>query len=142
MVRNLITVVPMPRLSPTNTGGKITKWHIKESGNLMAYELICDIDGDSVTEATTDTLSSFTPMELEIQEDGIVAKLLYPEGDRLIPCGHPIAILCEEKEEIVEALAWADRLVDKDMYEQSDIDMAGWQAYVKSHDESNSCGCS
>lgn len=140
LFRNLITVVPMPRLSPTNTGGIITKWHVEENSTVTAYELICDIDGASVVETKVNSLSTLTPMELEIQEDGIVAKLLYSEGPTLIPCGKPIAILCEQKEELFEALEIAEKLVDKDVYEQSDVEMAGWQAYVKSSKDSNSCG--
>jgi pyruvate dehydrogenase E2 component (dihydrolipoamide acetyltransferase) len=44
-------------------------------------------------------------VDFEMQEDGYVAKLLFPEGATEVPLGVPIAILCEKKEDIA---AFAD----------------------------------
>lgn len=39
-------------------------------------------------------------VDFEMQEEGYIAKLLYPEGSKDVPLGKIVAILVEEKEDI------------------------------------------
>lgn len=44
-------------------------------------------------------------VDFEMQEEGFIAKLLFPEGAKDIPLGTPIAVLVEKKTDIA---AFAD----------------------------------
>ena len=55
--------------------------------------MLCAIETDKAT------------MDYEMQEEGFVAKLLYPDGAKDIPLGTPLAIMVEDEEDIA---AFAD----------------------------------
>ena len=39
-------------------------------------------------------------VDFEMQEEGYIAKLLFPDGTKDIPLGTPIAIVVDEKEDV------------------------------------------
>ena len=41
-------------------------------------------------------------VDFEMQEEGYIAKLLYPEGAKDIPLGTPIAIVVDNKEDVAK----------------------------------------
>ncbi|CUS12754.1 unnamed protein product [Tuber aestivum] len=78
------TVVTMPALSPTMTSGNIGPWH-KNVGDAIA-------PGDALAEIETDKAQ----MDLDYQEDGILAKILKPTGSKDVAVGNmypPLKIL-------------------------------------------------
>lgn len=126
----------MPKLSPSNINCKLLKWHVKEGHEVKSYALVCEIE--------TNTLQTTQPnqnsiMEIEIQEDCYVQKLLCREGE-ILTVGKPIAILVEEKDEL--SIVTDDIKSISDVYNQSKYQMAGWQAYVKNKNDPGQCGCS
>lgn len=128
----------MPKLSPSNIDCKLLKWHVKEGMEMEPYSLVCEIETKSLTtQATDENLTS--RMEIEIQEDCVIQRLLCREGD-VIKVGTPIAILVEDKGELT--CATDDILLIPDIYEQTKYQMAGWQAYVKEKTDPGQCGCS
>lgn len=80
----------MPALSPTmsKTGGKIVKWHKKEQEKVEVGDVIAEIETDKAI------------MEFESVDEGIIAKILIPEGTSGVPVNQPIAIMLEEGEEL------------------------------------------
>ena len=58
--------------------------------------------GDKVTPGTA--LASIetdkAAVDFEMQEEGYVAKLLFPEGAKDVPLGTPIAVICEKLADI------------------------------------------
>jgi len=58
----------MPALSPTMTEGNLAKWVKKEGEKISAGEVIAEIETDKAT------------MEVEAVDEGIIAKILIPEG--------------------------------------------------------------
>ena len=81
-------VVPFPSLSPTMTHGGIASWKKAEGEFVAAGDILAEIQTDKAT------------MEMESMEEGWMAKIIVAEGTEDIPVGKPVAILCEEKDDI------------------------------------------
>jgi len=79
--------VYMTQLSPTMTEGKIARWLKKEGDELTSGEVMAEIETDKAT------------MEMEVVDEGILHKILQPEGT-VVPVGRPIAVIAEEGEEV------------------------------------------
>ncbi|MDG2354452.1 MAG: dihydrolipoamide acetyltransferase family protein [Paracoccaceae bacterium] len=71
----------MPALSPTMSEGKLIKWFVKAGDKIKAGDLLAEIETDKAI------------MEFESPEEGILTKMLLPEGDASISVNQPIAIL-------------------------------------------------
>lgn len=78
--------ITMPRLSDTMERGTIIKWNVKEGDTVSSGDAIADIETDKAT------------MEMQVYEDGKVAKLLVPEG-KTVDVGTTIALLAAEDED-------------------------------------------
>ena len=76
----------MPALSPTMTEGKLAKWNVKEGDKVTSGTVLAEIETDKAT------------MEFEAIDDGIVGKLLVPEGTEGIAVNTPIALLLADGE--------------------------------------------
>ncbi|MBF0282039.1 MAG: dihydrolipoyl dehydrogenase [Zetaproteobacteria bacterium] len=79
----------MTQLSPTMTEGKIARWLKKEGDILTSGEVLAEIETDKAT------------MEMEVIDEGVLHKILSPEGS-IIAVGQPIAIIAEEDEEVAD----------------------------------------
>jgi pyruvate dehydrogenase E2 component (dihydrolipoamide acetyltransferase) len=77
----------MPALSPTMTEGNLAKWVKKEREKISAGEVIAEIETDKAT------------MEVEAVDEGIIAKILIPEGTEGVQVNSLIAVLVEEDEQ-------------------------------------------
>ena len=78
----------MPALSPTMEEGTLSKWLVKEGDKVESGDLIAEIETDKAT------------MEVEAIDDGIIGKILVPEGKESIKVNSPIAILLSEDEKL------------------------------------------
>ncbi len=76
----------MPALSPTMEEGTLAKWLVKEGDRVEAGDVIAEIETDKAT------------MEVEAVDEGILGKILVPEGSEGVKVNSPIAILLEEGE--------------------------------------------
>ncbi|HMN96034.1 MAG TPA: dihydrolipoamide acetyltransferase family protein [Phycisphaerales bacterium] len=76
----------MPRLSDTMESGTIIKWNVKEGDSVSSGTAVADVETDKAT------------MEMQSFDDGVVAKILVPEG-KLVPVGTVIALIAEEGED-------------------------------------------
>ncbi|MBI1214619.1 MAG: pyruvate dehydrogenase complex E1 component subunit beta [Alphaproteobacteria bacterium] len=76
----------MPALSPTMTEGKLAKWVKKEGDEIKAGTVIAEIETDKAT------------MEVEAVDEGILGKILVPEGTEGVAVNTPIAVLLEDGE--------------------------------------------
>ena len=76
--------VLMPALSPTMTEGKLAKWLVKEGDKIESGKVLAEIETDKAT------------MELEAVDEGVMGKILVPEGTEKVQVNHPIAVLLEE----------------------------------------------
>jgi len=84
----------MPALSPTMTEGNLAKWHKKEGDAVASGDVIAEIETDKAT------------MEVEAADEGVLGKILVPEGSQGVKVNAPIALLLGEGED-ASALAGA-----------------------------------
>ena len=82
----------MPRLSDTMEQGTIIKWNIKEGDTVSAGDVVADIETDKAT------------MEMQVFDDGVVGKILVPEG-MTVEVGTVIAVVTEPDEDPTEVAA-------------------------------------
>ncbi|OUJ04334.1 pyruvate dehydrogenase complex E1 component subunit beta [Acetobacter cibinongensis] len=91
----MATDILMPALSPTMTEGTIARWLKKEGDAISSGDVLAEIETDKAT------------MEVEAVEEGILGRILVPEGAQNIAVNTPIAILVSEGEEVPERSAAA-----------------------------------
>ena len=82
----MATEILMPALSPTMEEGTLAKWLKKEGDTVSAGDIIAEIETDKAT------------MEFEAVDEGILGKILIPEGTAGVKVNTPIAVLVEEGE--------------------------------------------
>ncbi len=85
----------MPALSPTMEKGNIAKWLKKEGDKVKAGDILAEIETDKAT------------MEYEAIDEGVIAKILVPEGTADVAVNAPIAVLAAEGEDMKTAAAGA-----------------------------------
>ena len=78
----------MPALSPTMEMGNIVKWHKNEGDSVSSGDVIAEIETDKAL------------MEFEVADDGVLAKILIPEGTVDVKVNEPIAILMQDGESL------------------------------------------
>ena len=82
----MATNILMPALSPTMEEGKLAKWLVKEGDTVKSGTILAEIETDKAT------------MEFEAVDEGILGKILVPEGSEGVKVNAPIAVLLEEGE--------------------------------------------
>ncbi len=88
--------IKMPALSPTMESGTLSKWLVAEGDQVRSGDIIAEIETDKTT------------MEVETIEDGIIGKLLVPEGAENVQVNAAIAILIDDAGDTIPEVAAAD----------------------------------
>uniref|UniRef100_UPI00118690F5 biotin/lipoyl-containing protein n=1 Tax=Elioraea rosea TaxID=2492390 RepID=UPI00118690F5 len=89
----MATNILMPALSPTMTEGKLAKWLKKEGEQVRAGDVIAEIETDKAT------------MEVEAVDEGVLSKIMVPEGTEGVQVNAVIAVLNGEGGEAAAAPA-------------------------------------
>ena len=84
----MATQVLMPALSPTMTEGKITRWLKSEGEAVRAGDVLAEIETDKAT------------MEVEAIDEGVLAKIVIPEGTEHVAVNTPIAVIAGNGEDV------------------------------------------
>jgi hypothetical protein len=96
-------LMPMPRLSPTMRSGTVVRWLLAEGDELPSAgsEVAVEVKAHGLTEdwSAPPGTSSSPIMEVEIHEEGFVAKLLVREGEEVHP-DEAIAVIVESEQSI------------------------------------------
>lgn len=87
----------MPALSPTMEKGNLARWLKKEGDAVKAGDVIAEIETDKAT------------MEYESIDDGVLAKIVVPEGTQDVPVNQLIAVLASEGEDVKAAASAAGK---------------------------------
>jgi len=82
----MATEILMPALSPTMEEGTLAKWLVKEGDTVSSGDILAEIETDKAT------------MEFEAVDEGIVGKILVPDGTEGVAVNTPIAVMIEEGE--------------------------------------------
>ncbi|MEE8173081.1 MAG: biotin/lipoyl-containing protein, partial [Alphaproteobacteria bacterium] len=86
--------VLMPALSPTMTEGNIASWMKKEGDKISAGDMLCEIETDKAT------------MEIEAVDDGVLGKIVTPDGTENVPVNAVIGVILEEGEDASALDGW------------------------------------
>ena len=92
--------VLMPALSPTMTEGNIASWMKKEGEKISAGDLLCEIETDKAT------------MEIEAVDDGVLGKIVTPDGTENVPVNAVIGVILEEGEDASALDGWEIPVVE------------------------------
>src|SRR5215831_11445054 len=87
----------MPALSPTMEKGNLAKWLKKEGDAVKAGDILAEIETDKAT------------MEYEAIDEGVLARIVVPEGTTDVPVNQLIAVLAAEGEDVKAAAAGAGK---------------------------------
>jgi len=77
----------MPALSPTMTEGKIARWLKSEGEAVRAGDVLAEIETDKAT------------MEVEAVDEGVLSKIVIPEGTDHVAVNTPIALIAGNGED-------------------------------------------
>ena len=77
----------MPALSPTMEKGNLAKWLKKEGDTIKSGDVLAEIETDKAT------------MEVEAIDEGVLAKILVPDGSVDVPVNQVIGIITQEGED-------------------------------------------
>jgi pyruvate dehydrogenase E1 component beta subunit len=89
----MATEILMPALSPTMTEGKIARWLKSEGEKVSAGDVLAEIETDKAT------------MEVEAVDEGVLAKIVIPEGTDHVAVNTPIALLSTNGEDVTATAA-------------------------------------
>jgi pyruvate dehydrogenase E1 component beta subunit len=85
----------MPALSPTMEEGTLAKWLVKEGDTVKSGDILAEIETDKAT------------MEFESIDEGVIGKIMVPEGTENVKVGTVIAVIGGESETSAPAAAAA-----------------------------------
>src|ERR1700730_310902 len=74
----------MPALSPTMEKGNLARWLKKEGDKIKAGDVLAEIETDKAT------------MKVEAVDEGVLAKILVPEGTADVPVNDVIGVIAGE----------------------------------------------
>lgn len=77
----------MPALSPTMTEGKLSRWVKKEGDRLKSGDVVAEIETDKAV------------MEVETIDEGVLGRILVPEGTAGVKVNQILALILEEDED-------------------------------------------
>lgn len=83
------TKLGMPALSPTMSQGNLVEWKVEEGQAVEAGDVLAEVETDKAT------------LGWENQDDGVVARLLVPNGTQNIDVGQIVAIMVDDEEDVV-----------------------------------------
>ncbi|KAJ9662641.1 pyridoxine biosynthesis protein [Neophaeococcomyces mojaviensis] len=78
----------MPAMSPTMTEGNIASWKVKEGDSFSTGDVLLEIETDKAS------------MDVEAQEDGIMAKIFAQDGAKSVQVGTRIAVIAEAGDDL------------------------------------------
>ena len=87
-------IIGLPKLSPTMEEGVLVRWTKKEGDKVSPGDLVAEVETDKAN------------MDFNIEDDGVLLKLLVKEGDT-VKLGAPVLIIGKAGEDITSLLAGA-----------------------------------
>ena len=88
----------MPALSPTMTEGTLAKWHKQEGDSVEPGDILAEIETDKAT------------MEVESVDEGILAKILIPDGTASVSVNEVIGVIAAEGEAVSTAVTSVEKV--------------------------------
>ncbi|KAH9982433.1 pyruvate dehydrogenase [Lactifluus volemus] len=105
--RHALSKMTMPAMSPTMTEGGISAWKKAEGESFTSGDVLLEIETDKAV------------IDVEAQDDGILAKIVAQDGSKGVAVGSTIAILAEEGDDLSGAAQLAPVLPTRQAPEPS-----------------------
>ncbi|MFT8736937.1 MAG: pyruvate dehydrogenase complex E1 component subunit beta [Zymomonas mobilis] len=102
----------MPALSPTMEEGTLTRWLVKEGDSIKAGAILAEIETDKAI------------MEFEAVDEGVISKILLPDGSENVKVGTAIAYLGTDASDVTVKGASAPENTDQPIAEPAKIEAA------------------
>lgn len=102
-------------------------WLVDEGQPIECTELVVEVSTHTLLEQTADEP---VVMQVESHDDGILAKVLVPAGSSAVPPGTPIAVMCDEPEQMAQAAAFGEEHAGSVIPLKEERTFL-WQAYLK-----------
>ncbi|KAG6879727.1 hypothetical protein C0992_012330 [Termitomyces sp. T32_za158] len=99
--RSALSRFNMPAMSPTMSEGGIAAWKKNEGEAFVTGDVLLEIETDKAT------------IDVEAQDDGILAKIIAQDGAKGVQVGAPIAIVAEEGDDLSGAAEFASQAVSE-----------------------------
>ncbi|KXN89914.1 Dihydrolipoyllysine-residue acetyltransferase [Leucoagaricus sp. SymC.cos] len=105
----------MPAMSPTMTEGGIASWKKKEGEAFSSGDVLLEIVRPFSVHAKLSLLTCHgqetdkATIDVEAQDDGVLAKIIAPDGSKGVQVGSVIAIVGEEGDDLSGAAALAEQ---------------------------------
>jgi pyruvate dehydrogenase E2 component (dihydrolipoamide acetyltransferase) len=87
------TNILMPALSPTMEKGNLSRWLKKEGDKIKSGDVLAEIETDKAT------------MEVEAVDEGVLAKIVVPDGTADVPVNNVIGVIAGEGEDATNVAA-------------------------------------
>src|SRR5215831_5255003 len=87
-------IIGLPKLSPTMEEGVLVRWTKKEGDKVSPGDLVAEVETDKAN------------MDFNIEDDGVLLKLLVKEGDT-VKLGGPVLIIGKAGEDVAALVAQA-----------------------------------
>ncbi|WFD31623.1 dihydrolipoyllysine-residue acetyltransferase [Malassezia sp. CBS 17886] len=87
-LRQAVSEMTMPAMSPTMDKGNIGEWKVDVGDTFAAGDVLLDVETDKAM------------MDVEAQDDGVLGKIIVPSGAKDVPVGRLIAFLAEEGDDL------------------------------------------
>lgn len=81
-------IFSMPAMSPTMNEGGVTEWKFKEGDSFKSGDILLEVETDK------------SQIDVEAQDDGILAKIIKADGSKDVPVGEAIAIIAEPGDDL------------------------------------------
>jgi pyruvate/2-oxoglutarate dehydrogenase complex dihydrolipoamide acyltransferase (E2) component len=133
-------ILRMPQLSPTTTSAAIEEWYLTEGSIVSSYDLALRVKAEDLVSSENKLEDGYgvsvtqTSLDVEVIEDGVVAKILIKaDKGTYLKVNTPLALISEEplSERELGSLN-ADAII------ASNASSALWQAYLVN--EGDACG--
>ncbi|KAF9569685.1 pyruvate dehydrogenase [Agrocybe pediades] len=95
--RHALSAFNMPAMSPTMTEGGIASWKKKEGESFSAGDVLLEIETDKAT------------IDVEAQDDGILAKIIAADGSKGVAVGSVIGVIGESGDDLSGAADFAKK---------------------------------
>jgi len=89
----------MPALSPTMEKGNLARWLKKEGDKIKSGDVLAEIETDKAT------------MEVEAVDEGVLAKIVVPDGTTDVPVNDVIGLIAEDGEDAASVQSPAAKVV-------------------------------
>ncbi|KAG6885448.1 hypothetical protein C0993_001528 [Termitomyces sp. T159_Od127] len=99
--RSALSRFNMPAMSPTMSEGGIAAWKKNEGEAFTTGDVLLEIETDKAT------------IDVEAQDDGILAKIIAQDGAKGVQVGAPIAIVAEEGDDLSGAAEFASQAISE-----------------------------